>query len=62
MNVQKQILQYMQCNGITISHVAKKTNIDYELLRLSLKANRRMTADEFVGICKCLSLEIKHFD
>ena len=62
MDIQKQISMYMSDNGITISHVAKCTGITYELLRLSLNANRRMSADEFVKVCKCLGMEIRDFN
>ena len=62
MNVQKQIARHIKHKGITISHIAKNTGITYELLRASLNAARRMSADEFVKVCKCLGLEIKDFD
>ena len=61
MNVQKQIARYIYAKGITISHISKNTGIDYETLRLSLNANRRMSADEFVKVCRCLGLGIDDF-
>ena len=43
-------------------HISQKTGITYELLRLSLKANRKMSADEFVNVCRCIGLELKDFE
>jgi hypothetical protein len=61
-SVQKQIAKYIDNKGITIMHISQKTGITYELLRLSLKANRKMSADEFVNVCRCIGLELKDFD
>ncbi len=60
-SVQKQIALYINDKGITISHISKETGIRYELLRSSLNAERRMSADEFVKVCLCLGLELKDF-
>ena len=60
-DVQKQISEYITLKGIMISHISKNTGIRYELLRLSLNAKRRMSAEEFVKVCKCLGLEIRDF-
>ena len=49
-SVQKQIAKYIDNKGITIMHISQKTGITYELLRLSLKSNRKMSADEFVNM------------
>ena len=61
-SVQNQIAKYIDNKGITIMHISQKTGITYELLRLSLKANRKMSADEFANVCRCVGLELKDFD
>lgn len=62
MDIQEQISRYINKKGITIAHISKNTQIKYELLRLSLNGNRRMSAEEFVKVCRCVGLEIKDFD
>ena len=61
-SVQKQIAKYIDNKGITIMHISQKTGITYELLRLSLKSNRKMSADVFVNVCRCIGLELKDFE
>lgn len=45
-SVQKQIAKYIDNKGITIMHISQKTGITYELLRLSLNANRKKTSTQ----------------
>lgn len=47
--------------GISIAHVARKTGIDYQLLRLSMLGERRLHADEFIMLCNELGLDLEQF-
>ncbi|WP_423219408.1 helix-turn-helix domain-containing protein [Ethanoligenens harbinense] len=49
--------EYIKNNGISISFIARKSGMSRELLRRSLEGSRNLKADEFVKICKTLSLE-----
>lgn len=47
--------------GIPISELARRTNLDAELLRRSLAGTRNLRADEFVVLCHELMLDTNDF-
>ena len=47
--------------GITTSELARRTDLDPELLRRSLAGTRRLLADEFVRLCSELNLDTSDF-
>lgn len=48
--------------GITTAELARRTNIDYEALRNSLKKERNITADELIALCTVLEMAIGDFE
>lgn len=61
MSVTLMLKQYISENGIKQNFVAEKAGISAELLRRSLDGKRRMQADEFVAVCRVLSLDFDFF-
>lgn len=53
--------EYISNNGIKQSFVAEKAGMPAELLRRSLEGKRKLQADEFLMICKVLSLDLDYF-
>ena len=49
-------------NGIKQTFVAEKAGMSRELLRRSLDGTRTMKADEFIKICRTLSMDLKDFE
>lgn len=47
--------------GISTAELSRRTSIDYEALRVSLKGNRGITAPELVSLCKELHLDVSDF-
>ena len=47
--------------GITISELARRTNIDHMALRSSLHGKRALKADELVSLAVELNLELSDF-
>ena len=61
MSIENVLNQRIKERGITISELARRVGMDNELLRRSLAGTRGIKADEFVGICHELSLDIEDF-
>lgn len=51
----------VQKRGITVAELARRTEINQELLRRSLIGDRKINADEFVSLCRELNLGIENF-
>ena len=47
--------------GISVAELARRTNISYEALRVSLKGKRGITAPELVSLCRELNLDVDDF-
>lgn len=47
--------------GITTAELARRTNIDYEALRVSLKGKRGITGPELISLCRELDLDVDDF-
>lgn len=47
--------------GISTAELARRTNISYEALRVSLKGDRGITAPELVALCRELELDVGDF-
>lgn len=47
--------------GITVSELARRVGMSDELLRRSLAGTRNVKADEFIELCRELSLDIEDF-
>lgn len=61
MNATSILKQYINNNGIKQNFVAEKAGMSAELLRRSLEGKRKMQADEFLAVCKVLSLDFDYF-
>lgn len=47
--------------GMPVAELARRTGIEYENLRVSLKGDRKLPAPEFVQLCKVLDMGIEDF-
>ena len=47
--------------GISVSELSRRIGMNDELLRRSLSGIRNVKADEFIGLCRELSLDIEDF-
>lgn len=47
--------------GISVAELSRRTKIEYQSLWLSLNGGRRITALEFVRLCRELKLDIDDF-
>ena len=54
MVVQSKIAQYLEEQGIKQSWLAQKTGLTDNMISGILNGKRKMTADEFVRICKAI--------
>lgn len=61
MNITKVINERIRERGISISELSRRAGIKDELLRRSLSGTRSVKADEFIELCKELSLDIEDF-
>jgi len=61
MTVLEVIQQARTTRGITTAELARRTNIDYEALRTSLKGKRGITGPELVSLCRELDLDVDDF-
>ena len=52
---------YLKENGISQTFVSKKTGIPLPKLNLALNGNRRLTLEEYVGICSVLEVNTDKF-
>ena len=57
MKIQATLYQYIREHGINVKFIASKAGLEYELLRRSLRCERRMSADEFVKIIQALGID-----
>ncbi len=54
MVVQSKVAQYLEEQGIKQSWLAQKTGLTDNMISGILNGKRKMTADEFVRICKAI--------
>ena len=54
MVVQSKVAQYLEERGIKQSWLAQKTGLTDNMISGILNGKRKMTADEFVRICKAI--------
>lgn len=54
MVVQSRVAQYLEEQGIKQSWLAQKTGLTDNMISGILNGKRKMTADEFVRICKAI--------
>lgn len=47
--------------GIPVAVLARRTGMNSELLRRSLKGDRKLDAEEFIPLCKELGLSLSDF-
>lgn len=47
--------------GISVSELSRRVGMNDEMLRRSLAGSRNVKADEFVGLCHELALDIDDF-
>lgn len=47
--------------GISVSELSRRVGMNDEMLRRSLAGTRNVKADEFIGLCRELSLDIEDF-
>ena len=53
--------RFISENGLKLRYVAAKAGLDPELLGRSLVGKRKLPADEFVSLCRALSLGLDYF-
>ena len=51
----------ISARGITVSELSRHVGMNDELLRRSLAGTRNVKADEFIKLCRELSLDIDDF-
>ena len=51
----------VECTGITVSELARRTKIDHMALRSSLHGKRALKADELISLAIELNLEMADF-
>lgn len=56
MKLQESINAYLRRKGITQRSLAERTGMTTNALNLTLKGNRKLTADEYIKIC--ITLEV----
>jgi|GEM_PF-1479827 len=61
MSVEAKIKQAICEKGLRFNYVAEKAGINYVWLNKSLNGKRRMTANELIGLCVVLNLDIDDF-
>lgn len=61
MNICANINNYVQANGIKKKHLAKEAGMSSNAITLSLSGKRKLTADEYVSICKALKVPLTKF-
>ena len=62
MTINEVIRERQKQRGIPVTTLSERTGIDYEALRVSLNGNRKISATEFVALCKELDLTLEDFD
>lgn len=61
LDVGMKIKKYLEENGISQTHLSKKTGIPMPKLNLALNGNRRMTFSEYEVICWALGVNTDKF-
>ena len=61
MNIIKVLNTRIKERGITISELSRRVGMNSEMLRRSLAGERNVKADEFINLCRELSLDIEDF-
>jgi len=61
MNVITVLNKKISERGITVSELSRRVGMNDELLRRSLAGTRNVKADEFIKLCRELSLDIDDF-
>jgi len=61
MTILEVIQNAQEDRGISTAELARRTGIDYEALRVSLKGGRNITGPELVSLCQELKLDIPDF-
>lgn len=59
--VYSRIAEFMRDKGITQSHVAKQTGLSANAVSQILKGERKITIEEYVGICAALGTSLDYF-
>lgn len=62
MEVQTVIKESQERRGISTAELSRRTGIEYEALRTSLRGERGITAGEFVSLCRELGLNLADFE
>jgi transcriptional regulator with XRE-family HTH domain len=55
------IAKYLADNGITQTHLSKKTGIGQVTLNQTLNGKRKLPAEEYVLICRALNVPLDKF-
>ena len=61
MRVYERLNNYISEKGLKQTYVAEKSGLTADNLSKILNGNRKLTAEEFLNICKVLSLDPKEF-
>lgn len=61
MGIQNTVSSAIKKRGITIAELARRVDMEPELLRRSLAGTRKLTGIELVNLCLELDLEIEDF-
>ena len=61
MSTEKQIQEYLRQNGISQSHICKRTEIPEPVLSMVLNEKRKLTLDEYALICGVLKVNTDFF-
>lgn len=61
MDVASKINDIVKTRGVKITAISKATGISVDALSRSLLGKRKMLAEEFVGICDFLNLDMSAF-
>lgn len=56
-----QIRQYLEQNGVELSHAAQALDIPLDELDEILHETKRISAEDYYGICRFLGVELDYF-
>ena len=62
MELGEKLKQYLEDNGITQSHISRKTGINPVKLNLALNGNRKFTFSEYELVCGALKAGMLYID
>lgn len=57
----EKIKNYIQEEGLKLSKIAERVGIPLSTFSAMLNGKRRITADEFIAICKALNVPLEQF-